>query len=77
MALFGSSKETKPVHEAGAVVPLPGGLAELDRILRLEVAAREVLRAGEGHEGELAFQPQRMERSAQRRMQAPVAIDFQ
>src|SRR5579883_384638 len=49
----------QPAHEAGAIVACAAGrLAELDRILGFEMAARQVVAgAGERHEGDLAFLP--------------------
>src|SRR5581483_11693103 len=46
-------------HEAGTIVArAAGALAELDRVLRLEVAARQIIRrARERHEGDLALGP--------------------
>ena len=66
----------EPRHEAGIVVA--GGvdrLAELDGVLGLEMAAGEIVGAGERHEGDLPLLPQRIERILQRRMQAPVGIE--
>ena len=45
--------------------------AALDAVLRFEVAAREILGAGERHERELALLPERQHRVLERRMQAP------
>ncbi len=49
-------------------------LAEFDVILRFEVAAGEVARAGKGHESQLPGLPQRQQGFAQRRMQRPVGV---
>ena len=45
--------------------------AALDAVLRFEVAARQILGAGERHERELALLPERQHRVLERRMQAP------
>ena len=50
-------------------------LAKFDRILCLEMAAREIVRAGKGDEGNLAPLPEWQQRILQRRMQAPIAIE--
>ena len=50
-------------------------LPELDRILRLEMAAAHIVGAGERHERDLARLPQRQHAVLQRRVQAPVGIE--
>ncbi len=65
-------------HEAGIEVAGPGeGLAQLDHVLRLEVAARQVPGAGEGHEGQLPLLPQGIEAVLQRGVQAEVGVQRQ
>jgi len=66
----------QPVHEARTVIARPlQGLPQFDAVLRLEVAARRVMRAGKGHEGDLAPLPQRMQAVAQGRVQAPIGVE--
>ena len=69
----------QPAHEAGAIVARAAdGLAELDGVLGLEMAAAGIVRrSGERNERDLAFGPERIEAVAQRRVQSPVAIKRQ
>ena len=68
----------EPVHEARLVVAVAlQRLAELDRILRLEVAPRGVVGAGEGHERGLLLREEGKHRIAQRGVEAPVGIERQ
>ena len=69
----------EPAHEAGAIVARAAGrLAELDRVLGLEMAPRQVIGgAGERHEGNLALGPQRIDAVAQGRVQAPLRAERQ
>ena len=63
----------EPRHEARMVIAgALHRLAEFDGVLGLEMAAGEVVGAGERHEGDLLLLPQRPQRILQRRMQAPV-----
>ena len=72
---FGS----EPAHEARAIVARAAcRLAELDRILGLEMAPRQVIGgAGERHEGDLALGPQRIDAVAQGRVQSPIRAERQ
>src|SRR6185437_10192160 len=54
--------------------PLRGGLAGLDVVLRLEMAARQIISAGERYKGDLPLLPQRINRVPQYRVQSPVRI---
>ena len=49
--------------------------AQLDAILRLEVAARQVVDARERHEGHLAGLDARVQRGLQRGHQRPVGVE--
>ena len=55
---------------AGAVQGLP----ELDAVLGLEVAARQIVRAGERNEGGLALLVERADGVAHRRRERPVGV---
>ena len=69
----------EPAHEARTIVArAAGGLAELDRVLGLEMAARQIVgRAGKRHEGDLPLGPQRIDAVPQRRMQPPIRVQRQ
>ncbi len=68
----------QPAHEPGTVVARAlQRLAELDGVLGLEVAAGQVVRAGEGHEGDLLLRPQGIDRVLQGRVQAPIGVQGQ
>ena len=68
----------QPVQKARSVVAPPAqGLAQLDAVLRVEVAAREVVRARKRHKRELTLLVQRQHRFRQCRVQAPVGCERQ
>ena len=69
----------EPAHEARAIVAgAAGRLAELDRVLGLEMAARQIIGgAGKRHERDLPLAPQRIDAVPQRRMQSPVGAQRQ
>src|SRR6185437_10583293 len=72
---YAGEQSGQPCEEAGAEVAAHANrLTALDVVLRLEVAAREVVGAGEGNEGELLLLPQRVERVAHHRVEAPVCV---
>ena len=65
-------------EEAGAVVARTvDRLPELDAVLGLEVTARQVVGAGEGHEGRLALLVEHADRVAHRRGERPVRVERQ
>src|SRR5260221_14538009 len=66
------------IEESRLEIALPRlRLAQLDGVLRLEVAARKVLGAGKGHEGRLPLLEERVDGSLERGVKRPVGIDRQ
>ena len=65
----------QPGHEGGVVVARAVQcLAELNGVLRLKVAARQVVGAREGDEGDLLLLPQWIDRVLERRVEAPLRV---
>ena len=67
----------QPRHEAGTIVARAlNGLTKLDCVLRLEMTACHIVRAGEGNEGELSLLVESKNRLSEGRMSSPVRVEW-